>query len=260
LTASPELPEIDVVVLAWNDGDMVARAVDSALSSTGTTVRVVVIDNGSDVPVAIERPGVEVVHNAENKGVAGGRNQGVTHCHAALVCFLDSDAELEPATLAALAEPLLADDGGERVGLSAPVFTGQPAEASAGRAPTAARKLARLTRLTDRYQAADRRGAPGAPWWDVDFAIGACQLFRRAAYDDVGGLDERYFYGPEDVDFCLRLRERGWRVVQVGGAHCLHPARRRFRKVLTRRGMAHAIAVARHLWRHRGGRARSRRR
>jgi GT2 family glycosyltransferase len=135
------------------------------------------------------------------------------------------------------------------VGLTVPTMIGQSARASAGRSPTAARKLARLVAATSEYAGA---GNPSVPWWEVDFGIGACQLFRRVAYEGVGGIDESFFYGPEDVDFCLRLRARGWRVAQVGAAAVDHPARRRFRSPLSRRGASHAWAVVRFLWRHRG--------
>jgi GT2 family glycosyltransferase len=85
----------------------------------------------------------------------------------------------------------------------------------------------------------------------VDFAIGACQLFRRSAWEEVGGIDESYFYGPEDVDFCLRLRRRNFRIVQVADALCDHPPRRRNRRLLTIRGLRHAGAVTRYLIRRR---------
>ena len=102
------------------------------------------------------------------------------------------------------------------------------------------------------------RATGEAATWSVDFAIGACQLMRRVAFEGVGGLDESYFYGPEDVDFCLRLRDAGWEIVQAGDARCIHPPRRRNRKVLTRRGVAHGWAVVRHLARHRPGAGRPR--
>ena len=76
-------------------------------------------------------------------------------------------------------------------------------------------------------------------------------LFRRDAFDTVGGLDASARFGPEDVDFCLRVRDAGWRVVQVDGPICDHPPRRAFRGVWTRRGVAHVAAFARHSWRHR---------
>ena len=240
--------EVDVVVLTWNDAALATVAIESALASDGVDVSVVVVDNGSDPPFEYSGAGrVHLIRNAENRGVAPARNQGVSAGERPFVCLLDSDARLHEGALRALLEPLEAEP---RVGLSAPTFTGQPPEASAGRAPTLTRKLRRAFDNDASYEAMPR--PDGARWWEVEFAIGACQLFRRSAFDDVGGLDDAIFYGPEDVDFCLRLREKGWRVVQLDGAVCDHPPRRSNRRLLSRRGIEHAVAIGRHLWRHRG--------
>lgn len=237
---------VDVVILTWNDGELLDAAVASALGSDQVEVGVVIVDNGSDIAVRPSAdPRVRLLRNVTNRGVAAARNQGVQATDAAMVCLLDSDARLTPSCLHELARAM----SEPAVAIVVPVFAGQPASASAGRAPTLARKLMRLCNLRTEY-ATDRRDAR-SPVWDVDFGIGACQLIRRSAFDAVGGLDERYFYGPEDVDFCLRAREAGWRVRQVRHACCEHPARRRFRGLFTRRGLAHGMAVAQHLWRHR---------
>lgn len=233
---------VDVVILSWNDGPLLDVAIGSAKGSGAIVRSITVVDNGSDPPVP-PIAGVSVLRNTTNAGVSCGRNQGAWAGDGPLLCFLDSDAALRPETLGRLAEVLLADD---RVGLTAPVFTGQVPEASAGRAPDLGRKVARVMGRTSTYAPMPRAG----PAWDVEFAIGACQLIRRAAFEGVGGLDESYFYGPEDVDFCVRLRRAGWRVVQVD-VPCDHPPRRRHRKLLTRAGVRHAGAVARHLWRQR---------
>ena len=240
-------PRVDVVILAWNDGSVIDAAINSALASVGVDVRVVVVDNGSEPPVTPRSADarMQIERNPENRGVAGGRNQGVLATDAAIVCFLDSDARLEASCLrtlvAALDEPSVA--------VAVPVFTGQAPQQSAGRAPTLIRKVLRLCNVRSDYGATPR-SCDGV--WDVDFGIGACQVLRRSAFDAVGGLDESYLFGPEDVDFCLRVRKAGWRVVQVRHARCDHPARRAHRGMLSRRGLAHAAAVCRHLWRHRG--------
>lgn len=242
---------VDVVVLTWNDGERLHAAVSSVLSSTGVNVRVQVVDNGSErPPVLPAAETISVVRNNRNLGVARARNQGTRLGSAPYVCFLDSDAQLDQGCLARLLDALEADTG---IALSAPVFVDQDPEESAGRAPTLSRKLTRMLNLSRRYGAT---ASYDQPWWEVDFAIGACQLFRRDAFEQVAGLDESYFYGPEDVDFCLRLRERGWRIVQVAAAQCDHPPRRRNRHLFTRRGFGHAWAVTRHLWRHRHFRGR----
>lgn len=234
-----------MVVLTWNDGDLLAAAVESGLASVEVDVRVIVVDNGSDPPATVASdPRVTLVRNDENRGVAPARNQGAVVGQAPYVCFLDSDARLLPSTLARLVEALEAHAD---VALAAPVFSGQPPTASAGRAPTLWDKVMRLAGVRDTYRPVPMDGGR----WDVDFAIGACQLVRRRAFESLGGFDESYFYGPEDVDLCLRLRESGGRVVQVAAAGCQHPPRRRNRRLLTQRGFQHAANVARHLWRHR---------
>ena len=83
---------------------------------------------------------------------------------------------------------------------------------------------------------------PAGPVGEVDFGIGACQVFRRSVFDEVGGLDETIFYGPEDVDFCLRAKAAGHRVVQVDGSGVVHPARRTNRRLLTRSGSPARLA------------------
>jgi GT2 family glycosyltransferase len=240
-------PFVDVVILTWNDGELLDTAVASALASRDVDVNVIVVDNASTTPArVVDDPRVRLIRNDANRGVAGGRNQGIAQGCADLVCLLDSDAALEPAALHALTSPLSTD---ERVAVAGPVFLGQPAEASGGRAPTLGRKLQRSFGRSDTYEPVTR--ADGAPWWDVDFVIGACQLIRRTAYDSVGGIDESFFYGPEDADFCMRLREADWRVVQVADAPVAHPPRRRYRRAVNRKGLEHGWAVARFLWRHR---------
>jgi len=239
--------EVDVVVLTWNDGDRLAIALESVLASTGVDTGVIVVDNGSEPPAIVpDDPRVRLLRNETNRGVAAGRNQGTAAGNAPFVLLLDSDARLHPGGLRALLEPMEADEG---IALVVPTFTGQAPEASAGRAPTAARKLARGLNFRSDYATTPRPA--GERWWEVEFGIGACQLFRRSSWVAVGGIDEDYFYGPEDVDFCLRVRAAGHRVVQLAAAVCDHPARRRFRRVLTKRGLDHAGAIVRYLWRNR---------
>lgn len=237
------LPRVDVVVITWNDDPAtLAAAIASAQASHGVEVSVTVVDNAS-APPAVVPVGVALLRNEANLGVSQARNQGVRQGRSPLVCLLDSDARLLPDTLQRLAACISGD-----VVLAAPVFSGQAPEESAGRAPRLTRKLLRVAGVTGTYAAMRPQDAAT---WPVDFAIGACQLVRRDAWEHAGGLDETYFYGPEDVDFCLRLRAAGGIVVQTATAACHHPPRRRHRRLLTRAGLRHGWAVLRYLWRRR---------
>lgn len=230
-----------MVILTHDDGHLLGRAVRSASDSIGVVVQVWVVDNGSDPPAEVEHDDrVHLVRNEHNAGVGGGRNQGARLGSAPLICLLDSDAELGPNSLAELIAPLSLPG----VGLTVPVFVGQLPTESAGTAPSVRVKLDRALGRRTTYEATPGMGQ--GPSWDVDFGIGACQVFRREIFDALGGINDSDRFGPEDVDFCLGVARLGYRVVQVADAAVHHPPRRAHRRAFSRRGLRHAIAVVRH--------------
>lgn len=227
---------IDVVILTWNDAALADAAIAAAARSEGVTVHLHVVDNGSTAPYCPQTQ-MALLRRPVNEGVAAGRNIGARSGSAPLICFVDSDALLTPGALRSLADAL----SDPEVAMAVPVFEGQPPEASAGARPTILRKILRGLGLTSRYHCTGR----GGPIKPVDFAIGACQLVRRSTFESLGGLDARYFFGPEDIDFCDRIRKAGWKIVQVESAGVLHDARRSHRNIFTIRGLRHALALAR---------------
>jgi GT2 family glycosyltransferase len=56
----------------------------------------------------------------------------------------------------------------------------------------------------------------------IDHPLGACMLIRRAAWEDVGPLDEGYFMYMEEIDWCRRARARGWEVWHQPAAVAIH--------------------------------------
>jgi GT2 family glycosyltransferase len=56
----------------------------------------------------------------------------------------------------------------------------------------------------------------------VGYVDGAVMMIRRAAFDAVGGFDERFTYYGEDADLCLRLRKAQWHVVHVPQSRVTH--------------------------------------
>jgi N-acetylglucosaminyl-diphospho-decaprenol L-rhamnosyltransferase len=58
--------------------------------------------------------------------------------------------------------------------------------------------------------------------YEAEFLMGACMLVRRAAVDEVGGLDERFFLFSEETDWCYRFRQAGWKVLFYPGAEVVH--------------------------------------
>ncbi|MGE4093450.1 MAG: glycosyltransferase [Candidatus Binatia bacterium] len=120
--------------------------------------------------------------------------------------------------------------------------------------PTLTDKLARQLPFAAAQR--HRREAELADWdhnspRTVDYVIGACQVIRAEALAVVGLLDEKIFYGPEDVDLCLRLRQAGWQVFYLPEAVVVHKERRVARTVFSRLSWKHLWGVSYYFWKHR---------
>ena len=233
------MADLSVVILTWNDAPDMLRAAESVVRSVGVTAEVIVVDNGSLEPAKFPNRLGTTVRLDENVGVGAGRNVGAQYATTDIICFLDSDAVLEPTCLAMLVAGIQSG-----AGLVAPVFAGQPPAVSAGRSPSIARKIARAVGLTDRYRRETAAPTGDPAGWDVEFAIGACQVVRSDAFEQVGGFTVADLFGPEDVELCDALRKAGWSIRQIAGAECNHVARRGHRRLMSRSGVRHAKAVA----------------
>lgn len=250
---------VSVVILTWNSERQIGPCLASlergleAFSS-----EVIVVDNGSqDRTCAVirkVRPDVQLVCNPENRGVAPARNQGIRRARGEYIVILDDDTVVKPGALDCLIRYM--DDHPE-TGLCGPRLTDADGELqlTCRRFPTLLDKLARRLPLSS---AAIRRITVEAEMadWDhgsirpVDYMIGACQVIRRSALEQVSLFDERIFYGPEDVDICLRLQQAGWSVVYNPGAVVVHEERRMTRTIYSSLFWNHFRGLCYFFWKH----------
>lgn len=251
---------VTAVVLTWNSARYVGDTLTSLRREAGRVpLEIVVVDNGStDTSLEIVgrlAPDARIIRNRANLGVARARNQGARMARGALVLFLDSDAELTPGSLETMVRFAEANP---RAAVVAPMLVSPDGtlQYSCRKFPTVQGKLLRRLPLPRRRGiawAADEemftmdRSRPQP----VDYAIGACQLVRRAVLEALGGLDERMFYGPEDVDFCLRAWRAGYEVWYLPEAVAVHREQRVTHHRLDRLALRHALALAYYFWKHR---------
>lgn len=218
-----QTPRVVLVILTWNRRDDTLRCVASLSRLTYPNCVPVVVDNASsDGTVAALRaryPELTILENPQNLGYAGGSNVGIRWAlaHAAeYVLIINNDTEVTPDMVAELVRVAAGDP---RIGV------------------VGCRNLLMddPTRLWGAYgvltygpfvvRTAGEGEADGPAWRvvkDVDWVIGNGYLWRRAALERVGLLDERFFAYHEDVDWCLRARAAGFRVVYAGTASIVH--------------------------------------
>ena len=223
--------DLSAVVVTYNSREHIAACLRSLAGARGAlAMETVVVDNASaDGSVAEARAaGARVVETGDNLGYARAVNRGTRETTGEFVLVLNPDCLVASGALAALHAWMRAHP---RCAIAAPriLNTDGSVEFSARSFPT------HLTFLFNRYSLATRLW-PGNPWsrryllsdWDhasdrsVDWVSGACMLVRRAAIEQVGGMDEAYFMFNEDVDWCHAMKRAGWSVDFVAAAEVTH--------------------------------------
>jgi N-acetylglucosaminyl-diphospho-decaprenol L-rhamnosyltransferase len=223
------MARVAIVIVTYNSACEIGPCLDALAHIED--IQTVVIDNASsdDTSAEVNRRGVRLIANSDNKGFAAAVNQGVRATSAPYVLLLNPDAQLQrgSASIAALLKPLedprTAATGGMLIGSD-----GKPQIGFMARnLPTPATlilELLGINRLWPRnpvnwhYRCL---GKPGA--CEVEQPAGAFLMFSRSGYLTAGGFDERFYpVWFEDVDFCAKLKASGYRVCFVPDAVAIH--------------------------------------
>jgi hypothetical protein len=204
-----------VYIPNFNGSQRLGRALQSLREQT-RPVDVVVVDNGSaDDSVALVRDGfaeVEVLELGRNLGFGPAINRAVAAHRADPLILLNNDAEAEPRFVEALL-----DAAAEGVQTVAGVLVQERAPGLIDSAGVVAdRTLMGFDYLHGEPLAAARR----AP--DPLGPTGGAALYQRAAFEAVGGFDERIFLYYEDLDLALRMAANGASCRLAGEARALH--------------------------------------
>lgn len=215
-----------VVIVAHNSGRLLAEAVASAVDQAGAD-QVWVVDAGStDGSVDALRSQGRGAHvmSVLNAGFAAASNRGMEATDSQFVLLLNPDAALCPSALEALLSTAEAHPRAGIVGALVLNPDGSVQAGSFGRFPSLVSVLGLHMRRAFRRLRGDRCHSPTAPisTLPVDWVTGAALLARQAAIEDVGPLDEGFFLYYEDVDWCHRMRDRGWEVLLEPAARIVH--------------------------------------
>jgi N-acetylglucosaminyl-diphospho-decaprenol L-rhamnosyltransferase len=212
---------VAIVVVTYNSEACVGDLLDSLVGSGADLV--VVVDNGSTdttVQLVEGRDDVRLVRST-NVGYSGGINQGVRAApDADAYLILNPDLVVRSGVIAALTTAL-ADP---RVGIAVPLILDSEGhrQDSLRREPSIFRAIGlSWTRIPFLSEYVSGDGEYRAPR-DADWALGAAVMFTRACYEAIGPWDESYFLYSEEMDFCLRARDAGWRTRLVPEAVVVH--------------------------------------
>ena len=241
-------PKLSAVVIAWNGMKFLPDCLRTLRDDLqGISHEIIVVDNGSTDGttefVTKEYPSVRLIRHSANLGFAKAVNVGVGASSGEYVLLLNQDIRVRPGMIASLLTRIESD---RTIGVIGPKFVGFDGKTQqSARAFPSMRHVwydaLLLSRLFRRHRefASWRMG-----WFDheseceVDQPMGAALLIRRKVIEKVGMFDERFPIFFNDVDFCRRVKEEGYKLLYfpeaviehyVGGSTRQFPARMKWK-------------------------------
>lgn len=253
-----DAPDVSVILLVWRDRAFLRDCLASLEAAHGdSSLEIILIENGITLQASEytipNDIAMQHIHNETNRGVAPARNQGLRAARGRYSLLLDVDTHAEPDALSQLVRFMDAHPDAGLAGARLQDTCGA-LQLTCRKLPTIWSKLLRRipARWAQRALAEEQLVAydhrtPRA----VDYVIGACQIIRREAYAQVGALDEQFFYGPEDVDYCIRMWQHGWCVMYVPQAVVIHQEQRLTKQqFISKLSLIHAFSLARYFWKY----------
>ena len=208
--AGLEGPTCSIIIPVYNQIEHTGRCLDAIERNTGrSSYEIIIVDNASSDGTAsylekIKRH-VRTVTNTENLGFSKANNQGARIARGKFLVFLNNDTVPQPGWLDAMVDTALSRPDAAVVGakLLYPDDTIQHAGVIFNQKLRAPYHI---------YQGLHRNHPATNREREFPVVTGACMLVLRSIFQDVGGFDESYINCFEDVDFCLRVREKGHKV------------------------------------------------
>ncbi|MHB8153277.1 MAG: glycosyltransferase [Bacillati bacterium] len=221
---TPRILDYSIIIPVFNKAALTRQCLETlpATIEAAGQGEVIVIDNAStdETPqVLAQFPWIRSVRNEQNLGYAKANNQGARLATGRFLVLLNNDTQGWPGWLAAMLQAA-ADPSVGAVGarLLYPDRTVQ----HAGVVITGL-EFGRQSFLPVHYNYGVPEDAPGVNRRrEFQVVTGACLLTPADLYRRVGGLDEGFWNGYEDVDYCFKVRERGLRVVYEPAATLFH--------------------------------------
>lgn len=221
---SPEI-SVAIILINWNGLEFTKACLQSLTKMDYRSFHILVVDNGSDEnegeKLAAHFPTIEVIMTGQNLGFAGGNNVGIRHALAkgfSHVLLLNNDTFVEPDFLTQLVRTA---QKYPEAGVIQPMilFMHNPREIwSAGGKWIP--QLSRAITLGDRKPLAEYRVKRP----QLDWATGCGMLVSREAISKAGLLNELYFVYFEDVEWSLRIRNAGFKIILEEKSKIYHEA------------------------------------
>ena len=214
------MPEVSIITALHNCVDLTQKYIESLRATMGSVDwELVLVDDASSDGTAeyldslADDPRIHTIRNEQNQGYSASNNIGAKHAKGEYLAFLNNDLVLTEGWFGAMMAVMKGVENpgivgniqiNPRTGLidHAGVFFGLDGM------PRQARK--------------NRKCFPICEYTEWNAVTAACMLIKASVFHEVGGFDEDYRNGFEDIDLCVKLRQKGYRHYVANQSRILH--------------------------------------
>ncbi len=218
-----DAPLVAIVLINWNNYQDTLECIASIQHSTYKNIEIIVVDNNSQnnsVQILKNKAKeINLILSNENTGFTGGNNIGIAYArkiNAEFIFLLNNDTLIEKL---AIEELVLASKAHNKVGIFTPKIFFHPDRHLIWSAGTVYDRK-KLMGMNFSYKRNDNSELDEIR--DLDYAVGCALLIRSSVIQKIGALTEDYFATWEDVDFGLRAKEAGFRILYVPSSTIWH--------------------------------------
>ncbi|WP_077329087.1 glycosyltransferase family 2 protein [Virgibacillus siamensis] len=217
------MKDISIIIVNYNTKIITADAIHSIRNSdTSYTYEIILVDNASsDRSVEYmeqQFDDVKIIANDKNLGFAKANNQAIREAEGRYILLLNSDTLIREDTLDMMTAYMDQHPDIGASGCRVVLGDGQLDKACKRGFPTPSASFFYMTGLSKIFPNSRKLNHYHMGYIDefqeapVDCLVGAFMMVRKETIDQVGLLDETYFMYGEDIDWCYRIKEAGWRI------------------------------------------------
>lgn len=226
--------DLSIIIISYNTKDILFECINSVYKNLpkNYTSEVIVVDNASrdesvnmikkDFPKAI------LIENKENFGFSKANNQGVKKSSGRYILFLNSDTIVYENSFSEIINFLNLNKEAGAATCKLTLLNGKLDDASHRGFPTPWNAFCHFSGLSKLFSKTSLFGGYNLSFKDfdkiheIDACAGAYIMVKKEAGDQIGWWDEDYFWYGDDLDFCFRIKEKGWKIYYVPTVSVLH--------------------------------------
>lgn len=224
--------DVSVIIVNWNTRDITCECLQSVYDQThNITFEVILVDNdssdGSVEAIRSQFPQVQLIENKDNKGFAAANNQGFELARGRYVLLLNPDTVVLDGAIQKTVAFMDTRSDAAVVGIRNDDRDGNLAK-NCFQFASIQNLIISTMGLHRAFPKSKLFGRERLLWWDylsvreVDVVAGCYMLVRAEAMDEVGVMDEGYFMYGEEMEWCWRFNQAGWKILYYPDASIIH--------------------------------------